>query len=660
MHIKKILFITHQLTRTGAPNVLLDMIKCCREYGHAVAVISLSDGPARKDWEESGVDLSIIPNLSVLGDQMIRIMKKFDTIAVNTLVCCEIIPLCVESGTDTVWWIHEHENYFEYYREALPSWDEIKDVVRVYGVSPVTVRLLTKMAGYQEVGLLPFYVPEITGMTPKNNNRNSQRISFICIGVYAYVKGQDILCSAIRRLPESLRDKCVFHFYGDRSEVDMSVYSPVAELAEEFECVECHDSVPHDVMLRIIAGSDYMVIPSRKEPMPTVAVEAMMLGTPCIISDICGVTDFLKDGESALFFPAGDDEKLTEVIESAVSNISSEIYENISIQARQVYENNFGLETFQSGIHELFESEHAESASRKIILCRYAEETPELQRCLDILEKEYGTLEIVGDMRIEQTADGYGISEIVTMGGASLDCLAYDYILVLGDDSVNRSQAVRFLENAASMERRCILPDKVVCLSGFSVERYETLIESNLSIISSNCAAGMLYHLLGLPFLSPTINMFQHNDSFLRFVSDLYGHLSKPVVFEKMEKEGTKEYPVFSIGDAILHMNHYSDPEDAASIWYKRLGRLNPDNILIMMFTDDKEEVAAFHYLPFKKKVCFVPFPCDLPDVYPIPPSIDRNAEFWQLVLAVADGSLECYDLFDMLIEGKKTQIIEF
>ena len=99
MHIKKILFITHQLTRTGAPNVLLDMIKCCREYGHAVAVISLSDGPARKDWEESGVDLSIIPNLSVLGDQMIGIMKKFDTIVVNTLVCCEIIPLCVEART---------------------------------------------------------------------------------------------------------------------------------------------------------------------------------------------------------------------------------------------------------------------------------------------------------------------------------------------------------------------------------------------------------------------------------------------------------------------------------------------------------------------------------------------------------------------------------
>jgi uncharacterized protein (DUF1919 family) len=127
-----------------------------------------------------------------------------------------------------------------------------------------------------------------------------------------------------------------------------------------------------------------------------------------------------------------------------------------------------------------------------------------------------------------------------------------------------------------------------------------------------------------------------------------------------MEKEEKKEYPVFTIGDAVIHMNHYTDSAAASAIWYKRLGRLNPDNLLIMMYTEDRDEVAAFHHLPFRKKVCFVPFPCDLPDVYPIPPSIDKNAKFWQLVLAVADGSLECYDLFDMLIEGKKTQIMEF
>ncbi len=94
---KKILFITHQLTRTGAPNVLLDMIKCCRKQGAATVVISLSDGPVRTEWQAAGIELSVIPGLSLMGNQIVEIMSRFDAIVVNTLVCCEVIPLCVQS-----------------------------------------------------------------------------------------------------------------------------------------------------------------------------------------------------------------------------------------------------------------------------------------------------------------------------------------------------------------------------------------------------------------------------------------------------------------------------------------------------------------------------------------------------------------------------------
>ena len=40
----RILFITHQLSRTGAPIVLLDMIKLCKREGADIDVITMMDG----------------------------------------------------------------------------------------------------------------------------------------------------------------------------------------------------------------------------------------------------------------------------------------------------------------------------------------------------------------------------------------------------------------------------------------------------------------------------------------------------------------------------------------------------------------------------------------------------------------------------------------
>ena len=41
------------------------------------------------------------------------------------------------------------------------------------------------------------------------------------------------------------------------------------------------------------------------------------------------------------------------------------------------------------------------------------------------------------------------------------------------------------------------------------------LVNKNMTIISSNCAGGFLYHWLGLEFKSPFINLFLSNEDFL-------------------------------------------------------------------------------------------------------------------------------------------------
>ena len=56
---KKILVITHQLSRTGAPIVLLDMMRAYWRKGYQLEVIAMMDGELRKDIEEMGVPLKV-------------------------------------------------------------------------------------------------------------------------------------------------------------------------------------------------------------------------------------------------------------------------------------------------------------------------------------------------------------------------------------------------------------------------------------------------------------------------------------------------------------------------------------------------------------------------------------------------------------------------
>jgi glycosyltransferase involved in cell wall biosynthesis len=60
-------------------------------------------------------------------------------------------------------------------------------------------------------------------------------------------------------------------------------------------------------MLRLIAGARAVVLPSRcSEGWPNVALEAMALGTPVVLSDLPSHTELVEDGVSGLLFPVGD------------------------------------------------------------------------------------------------------------------------------------------------------------------------------------------------------------------------------------------------------------------------------------------------------------------------------------------------------------------
>lgn len=165
----------------------------------------------------------------------------------------------------------------------------------------------------------------------------------------------------------------------------------------------------------------------------------------------------------------------------------------------------------------------------------------------------------------------------------------------------------------------CVIDDRTICVPNFSFSKYKAIKKSKLSIISMNCAGGIVSHLFSLPFRSPFVNMFMNEDDFLSLldnnpINSLFGELK--LNSTRCETNSHIDYPVYELNGLLLNMNHYPDFYDAKCKWYERIQRINWYNLLVMMYTDNKEILERFDELPFSKKVCFVPFESDLPSAY--------------------------------------------
>ena len=76
----------------------------------------------------------------------------------------------------------------------------------------------------------------------------------------------------------------------------------------------------HDETLAILASSDVMVLPSRYEGLPYVALEAQAVQTVPILTDVPGSRDAVIDGETGLLIPVDDPAALAEAIRSLLND----------------------------------------------------------------------------------------------------------------------------------------------------------------------------------------------------------------------------------------------------------------------------------------------------------------------------------------------------
>lgn len=112
------------------------------------------------------------------------------------------------------------------------------------------------------------------------------------------------------------------------------------------------------------------------------------------------------------------------------------------------------------------------------------------------------------------------------------------------------------------------------------------LLNKDFTLISQNCLGGVIYHMLGMQFTSPTINMFIEDENFIKLVKNLKYYMAipaEPLTDKYIDPINSSIiYPKIKIDDIEICCLHFKDCKDAVDAWEKRRKRINFNNILVI------------------------------------------------------------------------------
>lgn len=332
---KKVMCITHDLSRSGVPVLMLNQAVLLKEMGYDVLFAAVGDGNLREELVINHIDY--ITNIEFFFDdsRFIELIREFDFFWFGTIVLYKIVDKFAILGKPILWWIHESDDLF--YRECfLPNKMYMKNIYLLAGGKRPLKRVQKQFPDVQIEELL-YYLPEESKEQKIGKNVINKKIVFACIGAICKRKAQDILLEAVKQMSEEEVSKCDFVFAGPMA--DTLEYC--SEFEKNFSLNGCvyKGELSQDEIALLYNEIDVLICPSRDDPMPLVVSQAMQNNVCCIISDQVGQTEFIVHKENGLVFRNQSPKELADCIRWMINNAS--MIKSMGEKARDIFESNF-------------------------------------------------------------------------------------------------------------------------------------------------------------------------------------------------------------------------------------------------------------------------------------------------------------------------------
>lgn len=127
--------------------------------------------------------------------------------------------------------------------------------------------------------------------------------------------------------------------------------SEVNKLCQSHKDIEFLGPIPYENVDKFLSESTFIIIPSVFDNLPTVSLEAMMLGKPLLLSSTVGTKDYLTDGRDCILFKPNK-KGIKDTLDTLPSIPEKQLF-SMGKNAREAYLRNFQMEKYIESMKEL-------------------------------------------------------------------------------------------------------------------------------------------------------------------------------------------------------------------------------------------------------------------------------------------------------------------
>jgi hypothetical protein len=336
-----VLFFSHNLELEGASISLKELI-CGLKKTHKIssAVIAFDDGPLRKDYEEQGISVDVLPDVLQRISTKSRLQKevmllaqrikssKTNLVFANTLLNFPVIMAAEEAGLPSVWNPRESESWASIFRflpnsvaqqavaaiglprkvvfVARASRDVWGDFVRPdnFLVIPNAIDT-TRFAEWKSID---------TKLGRKRLNWSEDEIVFLSVGTLCARKGQLDVLKAVELIASNLVYPIHIVFVADIKGSYAKEVQKYAYLVEGHKKIRISFISACSDVGKYYLASDVFLVSSREESYPRTILEALMFSLPIISTPVFGIKEQISDLDYEYYYEPGDFEMLGELI----------------------------------------------------------------------------------------------------------------------------------------------------------------------------------------------------------------------------------------------------------------------------------------------------------------------------------------------------------
>jgi O-antigen biosynthesis protein len=312
----RILVVSHELTRSGAPLILCKLAQYLKRQNHDVEAVCSVDGDLRQEYANSQIPVTIAPHLLQDARAAIPFLANVDVVICNTILTWRVIYSARAFDRPAIWLIHETEfgadlankqpkiaEALRYATQVIFPTQKTADLYRHFFPDPDHIRSM----------LTGFAVDRSNLPTQEIIRKKPDELHVISLATIEKRKGQDILLDAAAAMPKDVARKVHFHLVG-RTHIDRLFYLKIAWRALWRRNIHLVGELPSEQALRYLDQADIFILTSRDEALPLSIIEAMAFGKPIISTNVGGVVEIIRSGENGYVVDVGDAETIAGLI----------------------------------------------------------------------------------------------------------------------------------------------------------------------------------------------------------------------------------------------------------------------------------------------------------------------------------------------------------